>query len=308
MEAVFNVLPKRIEEQIRLFPPESQEFIEEIRVRVMRPLEIIIKGKPYFSDYIVDYEESIQLLNHLSQYSIYTLEEELKRGYITIQGGHRIGLAGKVITENSRVKAIKNVTSFNIRIARQKLGAASHLIPHLYTKKWLNTIIIGPPQSGKTTLLRDLARIISSGEPKKCIPSAKVGVVDERSEITGCVKGVPQHEFGHRLDVLDACPKAEGMMMLIRSMSPDVLIADEIGREEDVESIMEAVYAGVSMIVTVHGYGYEDIRKRPSLKPLWISGVFDRYIEIDPRKGLGVLGSVRDHNGIDLLPKVRVTS
>ena len=105
-----------------------------------------------------------------------------------------------------------------------------------------------PSANGKNDALRDVARCMSQGVSASEIPSCKVGIVDERSEIAGCVKGIPQYDFGTRVDVLDACPKAEGMMMMIRSMSPDILIVDEIGRKEDSEAIMEAVHAGVQLL------------------------------------------------------------
>ncbi|MFT4415626.1 stage III sporulation protein AA [Fredinandcohnia humi] len=307
MKEIVDVLPKSIATIITQYPPERKEHMEEIRIRVSRPLEIVTNGEPIFHNYVVTAEDAIQLLNKLGQYSIYTLEEELKRGYVTIQGGHRVGLAGKVITENGRVKAIRDVTSFNIRIAKQKIGIANQLSPYLYDRYWRNTIIIGPPQTGKTTLLRDIARMVSTGIESRRIPAKKVGIVDERSEIAGCVKGIPQASLGPRVDVLDACPKAEGMMMLIRSMSPDVIIVDEIGREEDTQAIMEAVNAGVSLIMTVHGHQLSDLLKRPSLEKIITSGVIERFVELSRTNGPGTVKTILGPNGKHLLPKVSVT-
>src|SRR5690606_20626856 len=307
MKEIIEVLPKSIASLLVKYTPERTENMEEIRIRVSRPLETIENGRPIYHNYHVTGEDAIQLLNKLGQYSIYTLEEELKRGYVTIQGGHRVGLAGKVITENGRVKVIRDVTSFNIRIAKQKNVVATPLAPYLFDSYWKNTIIIGPPQTGKTTLLRDLARMISSGIETRQIPAMKVGIVDERSEIAGCVKGVPQATLGPRVDVLDACPKAEGMMMMIRSMSPDVLIVDEIGREEDSQAIMEAVNAGVSLIVTAHGHQVSDLMKRPSLEKVIKAGVIERYVELSRTKGPGTIKNILGPNGKHLLPKVSVT-
>lgn len=303
MKEVIDILPKGIQAVLQR---ESMLEVEEIRIRIERPLECIIRGIPRFYQYTITAEDAVYLLNKLSQYSLYTMEEELRRGYVTLRGGHRVGLAGKVITERGAVKMIRDVTSFNIRIGRQKIGIAEPLVPYLYSKRWFNTVIIGPPQTGKTTLLRDFARVMSVGADR--IPASKVGVVDERSEIAGCVKGVPQYEFGARIDVLDACPKAEGMMMLIRSMSPDVLIVDEIGRPEDSEAIMEAVNAGVQLFMTVHGYEYNDLLKRPSLRPLVELGVFERFIELSRLKGPGTVINIKDEAGQSILPKVRVKS
>ncbi|MGM7721223.1 stage III sporulation protein AA [Metabacillus sp. Hm71] len=298
MKEIIEMLPDSISHQIKKLHPASIARIEEIRIRVMKRVEVVIMGKPVFLSSITTYEDSINLLNELSQYSIYTLEEELKKGYITVCGGHRVGLSGRVITEGGRVKAIRDVTSFNIRIAKEKLGVAERYIPYLYDGKWLNTLIIGPPQAGKTTLLRDLARIISSGFHQ--IESNKVGIVDERSEIAGCVKGVPQHQLGERVDVLDACPKAEGMMMMIRSMSPDVLIVDEIGTKEDAEAVMEAVHAGVQLFVTVHGYHAGDLMNRPTLRTLFEAKVFDRYLELSRKNGPGTVQQILNQHGEQL--------
>ncbi|MGN1386709.1 MAG: stage III sporulation protein AA [Bacillus sp. (in: firmicutes)] len=278
MQTIFSFLPKKIAEQLQHMPPSILNKIEEIRIRIGRPIEISAGRSYELLPFIVTEEEASQLLNRITQFSMYTMEEELKRGYITIEGGHRVGIAGKVILDSGYVKAIIHISSYNIRIAREKIGCAESLIPYLYEDGWKNTMIIGPPQSGKTTILRDLARIISVGNDKAANQALKVGIVDERSEIAGCVRGVPQLQFGPRIDVLDACPKAEGMMMLIRSMSPDVIVADEIGRTEDAAAVIEAIHAGIKLIITTHGYSFADVMKRPSIQKVMEYHAFDRFV------------------------------
>lgn len=307
METVLSFLPKTIIEQLEQIPPIQKLEIEEIRIRTNRPIEVTMGGKTIFLPYLINVEDANQLLNKISHHSIYALEEELRRGYITIDGGHRIGLAGKVILEAGKVKALRDISSFNIRIAKEKIGIAETLLPALYDQQWKHTMIIGPPQTGKTTLLRDIARIVSSGDHKNGIPAKKVGIVDERSEIAGCVNGIPQLTFGPRVDVLDACPKAEGMMMMIRSMSPDVLVVDEIGRLEDTDAILEAVNAGIKLIMTTHGESFEEVQKRPSLQAILKLEIFQRYIELSRRNGPGTVTRIKDINGNEISSKVRVT-
>ncbi|MED3562504.1 stage III sporulation protein AA [Bacillus xiapuensis] len=307
METILHFLPKNIADLISKLPPDQKEELEEIRIRINRPIEITTKGAPRFLSYRIQPDDAFHLMNKISHFSIYTLEEELKRGYITVSGGHRIGLAGKVILEEGRVKAIRDISSFNIRIAKEKVGIAEPFISYIYRNSWMNTMVIGAPQTGKTTLLRDFARIISTGFPAKGIQANKVGIVDERSEIAGCVNGVPQLTFGHRVDVLDACPKAEGMMMMIRSMSPDVLIVDEIGRKEDAEAIQEAVHAGINLMMTTHGTNLEEIKNRPSLRGILEQKIFHRFIVLSRDDGPGTVTHLLDGDGKELIYKVRVT-
>ncbi len=307
METILHFLPKTIADQINQIPPYVREELEEIRIRINRPIELTAKGAPRFLSYVIQPEDAFHLMNKISHFSIYTLEEELKRGYITVSGGHRIGLAGKVILENGHVKAIRDISSFNIRIAREKIGIAEPIIPYIFQGKWMNTMVIGPPQTGKTTLLRDIARIISTGKVDNGVCAYKVGVVDERSEIAGSINGVPQLTFGVRLDVLDACPKAEGMMMMIRSMSPDVLVVDEIGRKEDAEAIQEAVHAGIQLIMTTHGSSLEEISKRPSLKEIVQQKIFQRFVVLSRKAGPGTITHILDEYGREITEKVSVT-
>ncbi|WP_203361991.1 stage III sporulation protein AA [Bacillus sp. REN10] len=305
MDTILSYLPPTLKEVIQSLPPQVKDEMEEIRIRINQPLEIIARNV-FFLPHIITAEEGQVLINKLSHHSFYALDEELRCGYLTIEGGHRVGLAGKVILEQGKVKAIRHLSSFNLRIAREKIGAAQSLIPSLYHGRWKSTLIIGPPQSGKTTLLRDVARVAASGDQAINISAVKVGIVDERSEIAGCVKGIPQLDVGTRTDVLDACPKAEGMMMMIRSMSPEVLIADEIGREEDGQAVAEAMNAGIALMATVHGTSLKEVIRRPMIEKIVQNGAFERFIELAYQGGERVF-HILDEHGKKLATRVGET-
>ena len=170
-----------------------------------------------------------------------------------------------------------SILPFNIRIAKERKGIAKGLIPFIWKNQRIyNTLIIGAPQTGKTTILRDIARLISNGTNER--KGLKVGIIDERSEIAACHRGIPQHDIGIRTDVMDACPKINGLMMMIRSMSPEVMIVDEIGKIEDVQALSEAITAGVSIICTIHGDSIAAVEQRYAMKKLLSTQLFSRFI------------------------------
>ncbi len=277
MEEILRLFPSNISDSMRTKIADRWGVLQEIRIRLFQPIELVFDHHVEWIDYIKpNQQDKIFIINRLSDFSLYRLEDELREGYITIEGGHRVGLAGKVNTIGGTVKALHHITFFNIRIAKEKIGVARSILPYMCQHSYVNTLVVGAPQTGKTTLIRDVARLISSGwrniEPKK------VGIIDERSEIAASIKGIPQHDLGRRTDVLDACPKAEGMMMMIRSMSPDILVIDEIGSDLDVQALLEAIHSGVTVICTVHGQSLHELKKRPSLYPLFEQKIFARII------------------------------
>jgi len=311
LEGLLNLLPAELAARIRSLPANVLDRLEEIRVRRDRPLEVCHAGGFAFvtadgalsadpaDGWRPDAELCARLLERITDHSLYAMEEELRRGYVTVPGGHRIGLAGRTVLEGGAVRGLRDIGAFNIRIARDVRGAARRLLPHIADRagrSLLSTLIVAPPQQGKTTLLRDIIRAVSYGDwpmpEARGWPGRKVGVVDERSEIAACVRGVPVFDVGPRTDVLDACPKAEGMMMLLRSMSPELLAADEIGRPEDADAIREAAHAGVPVIATAHARDLEDARGRSAIRRLIDEGVFAAVVELR-RIGAEVLFRVR---------------
>jgi stage III sporulation protein AA len=312
-DQILPVLSPALRNIVSNTPQTLQTELEEIRIRQSKPLQVCMHqddvyldphGQPTRFDhkaYLVTSEDVSQTLQLLTKSSLYAMEEELRRGYITIAGGHRVGLAGRtVLSSEGSVQTMKDITNLNLRLARDVEGAADSIKRHLVNPagyRLHNTLIISPPQCGKTTLLRDLARQISDGVLHDKIPGLKVGIVDERSELAGCVNGVPQHSVGSRTDVLDACPKAQGMLMMIRSMSPQVLVTDEIGRDEDCAAIMEAVHAGVHVIATAHGFQLAEVRNRPAFRTLFDSKVFSRFLVLSRRNGPLTLEGIFDREG-----------
>ena len=290
------VLPPELKSVLMRLPARMLAELEEIRIRERRPLEIGVMGDFYLvtplgtvtedpdAAYRPSREDGHQLLDFITNHSLYTMEEELRRGFVTIPGGHRIGLAGRTVLTQGSVSHLREITGFNIRIAREVRGIADSIMPMMLDFRHqtvYHTLIVSPPQHGKTTMLRDIARAVGTGawnHPEARWKALKVGIVDERSEIAGCIKGVPSYDLGYRTDVMDGCPKAEGMMMFIRSMSPDVLIVDEFGRDEDLHAMREAMHAGVRLIASAHGADIDDLIKRPSIQQLMDEGAFGRIV------------------------------
>lgn len=301
-EKIVELFSGRLKQSVLNIPEQVQVQVEEIRLRAAQPVIIRTWGKEWLLGesgvtddlqhaYTCQQRDIQVLVNQISGGALYSLQEELRHGFVTIPGGHRLGFTGQVVLEQGAVKTITNLTSVNIRLARQVKGCARAVVPYLKQHDGLpwNTLIISPPQCGKTTLLRDIIRIFSSGRQ-----GVQVGVVDERSEIAGCYRGVPQLDLGIRVDVLDRCPKAQGMIMLVRSMSPQVIATDEIGRPEDATAIWEMLNAGVRVITTVHGSSLGEVINRPQVGHLIKQRIFDRYIVLGRSLGVGTVEQILD--------------
>lgn len=273
--------------------------IQEIRLRIGQPLIVMNNGGEYIVKKYhdrVSREEIRELLEYVSNYSLYAYEHELKQGFLTIEGGHRVGLAGQVIVEGGTIKNLKYISSVNIRVSHEIPGCADRVFSYLTEAEEIcHTLIISPPGCGKTTLLRDMIRQISDGN--RWVRGCAVGVVDERSELGGCYMGVPQNHLGMRTDILDGCPKAEGMMMLIRSMSPKVLAVDEIGTEKDVQAVEYAMHCGCRLIATVHGNSLEEIQQKPCFERLTSGSCFERYVVLGKNRKIGEIQGVYNRQG-----------
>lgn len=288
MQKIINKMPVTLRNVLSEIPEDVRNSLEEIRIRINQPVRVISGGRELIlKNCSIDRQAIDNIMNNLLDYSIYAYEEDLAKGFITIEGGHRVGVCGRVVTENGGIRLIKEISSLNIRRSRAIRGSSDKVINEIYDPAigLQNTIIVSPPKCGKTTLVRDIVRAVSER-------GMRVGVCDERSEIAGMYQGVPSYDLGPRTDVLDGCIKAEGMLMLIRSMSPDVIVTDEIGRSEDIPAIEAATSAGISIITTIHGNSYEDLMAS-KIGPLVNQGIFKRIIFLSNIPSTGTVREVR---------------
>lgn len=275
---------------------EQWDHLQEIRLRVGMPVAVKLENREWMMQEAgkVTREDIRQLIESVSRHSLYAHEEELRQGFFTVQGGHRIGIAGKAVIEQGTIKTMKYISSVNIRMAHQIKGCAEPVIPYvMYHGQVYSTLILSPPGCGKTTLLRDLVRLLSE-------KGMNVGVVDERSEIAACYQGIAQNDLGPRTDILDCCPKGAGMMMLIRTMSPQIVAVDEIGGEEDRKALEIVMKCGCQILATVHASSIEDVRQKPFFAELWNHRMFERYLVLKKGKMPGEICGIYDADGTRL--------
>lgn len=264
------------------------EGLEEIRVRIGWPIELIYDNR---SEWLGNYECMMdrsrldEMLNYITNYSIYAMEEELRQGYITYAGGHRIGITGHATyetietTNKAQIKNLVDIGGLNIRIANEKKGCAKKIVPHIRKGDSIyNTIFFAAPGVGKTTYLRDAIRILASKNEQH--EALKVCVVDERSEIAACYDGKPQNDLGQRCDVLDACPKEIGMKMVLRTMSPDIIAVDEIGKDEEFFMLDQMRCSGVKILGTIHAGCFEELLRNAMLEQAVETNAIERFVEL----------------------------
>lgn len=297
-----------LEEQLlKLFPLHMREglaradidqhSLEEIRVRAGQPLMFLFAdgerflekdgrlGRDMHKGCGMSRRDLEEMVGFLCSYSMYAYEEQLRMGYLTLRGGHRVGVAGEVSLQHGKVARLQHIYFLNIRIAHEKKGCARALVEALRCGQGIhNTIILSPPGAGKTTLLRDAVRLLSQGDESHA--GLKVGVVDERSELGAGYLGIPQNDLGPRTDVLEGAGKSEGIYMLLRSMSPQVIAIDELGTRDDFEAVTRAFHSGCRLIGTIHGESPESLEHVSGFLNWSGKGEIGRFVLLE-KKGTG---------------------
>ena len=281
-EQAAAVLPGPVRDGLRALGADKLEGLEELRLRRGFPMTALLpEGETEVDGPPIGEDELRQVLENATQSSAHTALDKVCQGFVTLRGGHRIGLCGTVVKKDGRIVTLRELSSLSIRVAKPITGLAGPMLPELTEdRRFLSTLILAPPGAGKTTLLRDLVRSLSDGEAGTPF---RVSVADERGEIAALWRGEPQLYVGRHTDVLDGCAKAEGLSILIRGMNPQVAAVDEITRPEDARAVIEAAGCGAALIATAHGAGTDSLTRRPAYRELLAAGVFRRLVVLERR-------------------------
>ncbi|MBR3002093.1 MAG: stage III sporulation protein AA [Clostridia bacterium] len=267
LNEILQYFPINISNNIAEKLSKNQHYtdqVQEIRLRANRPIILKFRNFDIVLEYIITTENLLQILERFCENSIYAYKNQICQGFLTIKGGHRVGITGTVVIEDNKIINVKYISSLNIRVAREVINCSNDILNEIIdenNRTIFNTLIVSPPGKGKTTMLRDIVRQISNGITAKNFYGLTVGLVDERGEIAATFKGIPQNDVGIRTDIIGNVDKSSGIEMLIRSMAPDVIACDEIGNVQDIRAIKKAMQSGVKGIFTMHGRTIEDVKK-----------------------------------------------
>lgn len=279
IKGVLEFLPWRIRGELERFDEDQWEQLQELRFRLGQPLTALCRGEErVVSDYVLAAQDLSQTLELAARGSFHTVLPQLRQGFLTLPGGHRLGVCGTVRMREGSIHAIDPISSLNLRLARSVPEAGQEIVPRICPEGvFRSTLILAPPGAGKTTLLRNIIKGLSDGE---LCHFRRIGLVDERGEVAALWNGVPQLAIGTRTDVLEGCPKAQGLLLLLRGMNPQVLAVDEITAPEDVAAMQTAFGCGVELLATAHGREREDLERRRLYRELVAAEIFQFLVTI----------------------------
>lgn len=277
IQIILKVIPREISNKIDI------DSLEEIRIRANRNMILKYIDKEEVTDYIPSQRELLGIVQVFCDNSIYSYQSQICNGFITLAGGHRVGITGSIAMKDGQIINVTYVSSLNIRIAKEIIGASEKILPEVIEHNQINnTLIVSRPGCGKTTILRDLTRNISN-------MGYTVSLIDERGEISAMYKGIPQNDVGLRTDVLENITKSLGMKIAIRTMAPQVIVADEIGTKEDIDAINYGICSGVKGIFTAHGSNLNELNLNETLRKLYEEKIFNKIIFLEKR---GMIGNI----------------
>ena len=288
-EQAAELLPIRWQQAARRLPDWRKAQAEEFRLRTGRPMTVLTcEGEVLVSDELprplVTQSDLEQLCDMVTGYSRYAVSDTLSKGYLIGRGGFRIGVCGTAVLRAGVNTNLRDISSVTVRISRQIRGISEPLVEELWgSEGFPSTLLLAPPGAGKTTLLRDMICALSDGSETR--PACRVGVVDERGELAAMYRGVPQLEVGAHTDVLDGCPKALGVVMLLRAANPQIIAVDEITAEEDLWAMLTAANCGVALLATIHAAAREELTRKPLFTKLLEMQVFRRLVTITVEHG-----------------------
>ncbi|MCI9001885.1 MAG: stage III sporulation protein AA [Oscillibacter sp.] len=278
-EQAAAILPNRLRKAALSLSDEEKAIAEELRLRAGQPLTVLLPAGELPLEVQVASEELETLCDIATEFSRYAATETIREGFLPVRGGFRVGLCGTAVMKEGTNTNLKHLSSAVIRIARERKGIAEAIAPQLFQNGFfLNTLILSPPGGGKTTLLRDLIRCLSQGG--EGLPPQRIALIDERGEVAVVHRGVPQMDVGPHTDVLDACPKALGIPMVLRAMNPQIIAVDEITVREDLTAMNLAAGCGVGLLATIHAAGVPELLGKPLYRQLLENQVFRLALRI----------------------------
>jgi stage III sporulation protein AA len=279
-EQALSVLPAVLRRAAGQLSETEKKAAEEIRLRAGRTMTVLLPDREIDTGAVVEQEDLESVCNLATEFSRYAAAETIRMGYLPMRGGCRIGLCGTAVIKNGCNTNLKEISAASIRIARERSGIANELTPQLLRDgTFISTLILAPPGAGKTTLLRDLVRCLSDGIEIE--HPFRVSLVDERSEVAVLWRGQPQMNVGSRTDVLEACPKALAIPMMLRAMNPQIIAVDEITAREDLTAMTQAANCGVGLLATIHGGSISELLQKPLYADLLSAKVFSLAILIE---------------------------